>query len=296
MHEIKFVDYLKKNIRCDKNVIRGIGDDAAVIKYKRGKYLLFASDMIIEGVHFSKKDKPQDIGWKAIGVNISDIAAMGGVPRHIVISASIPGSSSLKILKGIIEGTRKICKIFNINIVGGDTNKGRNLVIDTAIIGEVEKKCLVLRSGAKVGDLIFVTGALGKGRLKNLRIMPRIEEARTLVKQFKINSMIDITDGLFLDLHRLAGASNVGAFIYKSLIPLHSDATSFSDAFFYGEDFELLFTLSLKDAKRLMRYTGKHEYPPVTLIGEIVSRRKGLNFVGDEGKVSKIQPKGYLHF
>jgi len=296
MNELKFINYLKKTIKHGKDVVCGIGDDAAVINYRSGKYMLFASDMIVEGIHFSKKDTPQDIGWKAVGINISDIAAMGGVPKYIVISASAPGNSGLKILKGIIKGAKKICKAFNINIVGGDTNRGRNLVIDTAIIGEVEKKCLVLRSGAKEGDLIFVSGALGKGVLKNLRMVPRLEEARVLVKQFRINSMCDISDGLFLDLHRLAGASNVGAFIYKSLIPLYSESTSFSDALSYGEDFELLFTLSLKEAKKLMRYIGKHEYPPVTLIGEVVSGKKGLNFVGDEGKVTKIRPRGYLHF
>ena len=170
------------------------------------------------------------------------------------------------------------------------------MVIDVALIGEIEKESLVLRSGAKEGDLIFVTGALGKGRLKNLKFMPRLKEARTIVKKFKINSMIDISDGLLIDLYRIAKASNAGVFIYKSLIPLHDKSTSFKDALEYGEDFELLFTLSLREAKKLIRYTGKYDYPPVTLIGEVVSKKKGLNFIGDEGKITKIKPKGYLHF
>ncbi len=304
MNELKFINYLKKNIKHSKDVICGIGDDAAVIKYTGNKYLLFASDMLIEGVHFSKDANPKDIGWKAVAVNISDIAAMGGTPKYVLMSVGVPEADCSKILKSILSGAETICKKYDITIVGGDTNKGQNLVIDTAIIGEVEKKSLALRSGAKIGDLIFVTGTLGEGRLKHLRFTPRIKEARTLTRLFKINSMIDISDGLFLDLYRLAEASNVGAFIYKSLIPLSVEnrdcprrgLSLFSKAINYGEDFELLFTLSINEARKLMRYVGRYEYPDVTLIGEVASRNRGLNFVGDEGRISRIQPKGYVHF
>ena len=295
MNELEFIDYLKKSIKHGKNVVCGIGDDAAVIKYTRKKYLLFTSDMLIQGVHFSKHADPKDIGWKAVSVNISDIAAMGGIPKYVLMSVGIPKAGSSKILKSILNGAKAVCRKYDIAIVGGDTNKGQHLVIDTVIIGEVEKESLTLRNGAKIGDLIFVTGALGEGRLRHLKFTPRIRQARTLTRLFRINSMIDISDGLFLDLYRLATASNVGAFIYKSLIPLSEKSTNFKDALEYGEDFELLFTLSVNEARRLMRYVGRYEYPDVTLIGEIVSKKRGLNFVGDEGRVRRIKPRGYVH-
>jgi len=295
MHELNFINYLKKTIKYKTDVICGIGDDAAVLKHTKNKHLLFASDMLVEGVHFSRNTKPIDIGWKAIAVNASDIAAMGGVPKYVVISAGLPERRALKVLKRILEGAKKACKKFNIQIVGGDTNKGKNLVIDVSIIGEVEKKCLTLRSGAKQGDFIFVTGELGKGKEKHLNFIPRLKEARTLVRNFKINSMIDISDGLFLDFYRIAEASRVGGVIYKSLIPL-GEGAKMKNALSGGEDFELLFTLSIKEAKRLILYMARHKYPPVTLIGEVVLKSRGLNFVGDEGRVSKIRPKGYMHF
>lgn len=295
MTELEFIDYLKRTVKCGRDVIIGIGDDAAVVKYTRDKYLLFASDMLIQGVHFSKDADPEDIGRKAVSVNISDIAAMGGIPKYILMSVGVPKRGSSKVLKSILKGAKTVCKKYDIAIVGGDTNRGRNLVIDTAIIGEVEKESLALRSGAKIGDLIFVTGTLGEGRLKHLKFTPRIKEARTLARLFKINSMIDISDGLLLDLYRLAAASNVGAFIYKSLIPLSEESDSFKDALERGEDFELLFTLSVNEARRLMRYVGRYEYPDVTLIGEVVSKKRGLNFVGDEGRIHRIKPRGYVH-
>lgn len=295
MNELEFIGYLKRNIKRGRDVIYGIGDDAAVIKYTREKYLLFASDMLIQGVHFSKDADPKDIGRKAVSVNISDIAAMGGIPKYVLMSVGVPKAGRSKILKSILNGAKAVCKKYDITIVGGDTNEGRNLVIDTAIIGEVEKKSLTLRSGAKIGDLIFVTGTLGEGRLRHLKFTPRIRQARTLTRLFKINSMIDISDGLFLDLYRLATASNVGALIYKSLIPLSERSTNFKEALEYGEDFELLFTLSVNEARKLMRYVGRYEYPDVTLIGKVVSKRRGLNFVGDEGRIHRIKPRGYVH-
>jgi len=294
MNELNFIDYLRKHIKHDKDVICGIGDDAAVLKYTRKKHLLFTCDMLIEGVHFEKNAKPEEIGWKAIAVNISDIAAMGGVPKYVVISVGIPKNSAPSTAKRLMNGVKKICRFFDVSIVGGDTNAGPNLVIDVAIIGEVEKDFLVLRSGAKAGDLIFTTGTLGEGRIKHLSFMPRIEEARMLVRHFKINSMIDISDGLFLDLYRLAEASSVGARIYKSLIPLADvkHMKYIND----GEDFELMFTLSISQAKKLMKYMGRHERPDVTLIGEVVSKKYGLNFIEEEGRVRRIRAKGYTHF
>jgi len=296
MNELEFIKYMSTTIKGKKSVVEGIGDDAAVIKHTPHKYLLFASDMLIEKVHFLKSADPFWVGWKAVAVNISDIAAMGGAPKHIVVSIGFPNKKSPAYLKRIVKGIKTICDKFEISIVGGDTNASQNLIIDVSILGEVEKRNLVKRSTAKINDLIFVTGSLGEGRFKHLKFTPRVKEARVLVEKCKVNSMIDISDGLFLDLTRLCKASSLGARIYKSLIPVSLRAHSVKDALEYGEDFELLFTLSIKEAKRLIRYIGKTGYPPISLIGEIVPERGGLKFIADEGKVERIKPSGYLHF
>lgn len=297
MDELKCINYLSNTIKTSKDVVKGIGDDAAVIKYTRDKYLLFASDMLVQGVHFTKGTDPFAIGWKAVAVNISDIAAMGGVAKYVVISVGVPKKTDPKYLKRILEGAKKICKKFGVSIVGGDTNASRVIVIDVSIIGEVEKRNITRRDTARVSDLIFITGCLGEGKTKHLKFVPRLEEARILVKKFKIHSMIDISDGLFIDLTRLCQASKVGAVLYKSLIPISQDKTAdVRRKLEYGEDFELLFTLSISEARRLIKYVGRKGYPQIALVGEIVSKNKGLNFIVDATKVEKIKPRGYMHF
>lgn len=296
MNELKFIKYLTGKIKPSKDIVRGIGDDTAVIKYTKDKYLLFASDMIIGGVHFTKNADPFNVGWKAAAVNISDIAAMGGIPKYIVISVGVPGRGNEKILKGITEGAMAVCRKFGVEIAGGDTNFSKNIIIDVSIIGEVEKKNVVRRDGAKEGDLIFVTGKLGDGRNKHLTFTPRIKESRLLVENFKVNAMMDISDGLFLDLSRLCDESKVGSCIYKSLIPVSDKAKSLKDALTYGEDFELLFTMSISEAKKLMRYMGKKFFPDASLIGQITNKSKGINFIDEKLKMTKIKPLGYQHF
>lgn len=249
MQELKFVEYIAKKFKAKRPVVDGIGDDAAVLEYTRDKYMLVASDMIIEGTHFTRKATPFQIGWKSIAVNVSDIAAMGGVPRYALVSLGMPPKRWNKFLKGIDA----ICRKFNIQVIGGDTNSATKTVISVTLIGDVEKKRIVRRSGARPGDSIFVTGVLGKGRSKHLTFMPRVKEARNLAAKFKINSMIDLSDGISMDLGRLARASGVGARVYKKNVP----AASLRDAIHYGEDFELLFTSKAKNL-------------PATRIGEIV--------------------------
>lgn len=296
--EIRLIERLAKDFRLDRSVIKGSGDDAAVIRWTKGKYLLFTCDMSIEDVHFKLSEAtPFQIGWKALGRNISDIAAMGGVPRHALVSIGINPDLSASFLTGICKGMKKIADKFNINIVGGDMSRSKKLVIDISLIGEVEKKNLVLRSGAKVGDLILVTGSLGgsqKGR--HLNFTPRLNEVRKLVKGFKINSMIDISDGLILDLWRILDASRAGARIYQNTIPLSKEAESFEKALYEGEDFELLFTMSPKEAKRFFRTALARMETPVTLIGEIMNKGYGYKLIKSDGKIIPLKAKGYLHF
>jgi thiamine-monophosphate kinase len=298
LSEIDLIRWLSKRFHLDDTVIKGPGDDAAVIKWTKGKYLLYTCDMTIEGVHFDlRRATPFQAGWKALGRNISDIGAMGGVPKYAVVSLAISPGQKLSVADGICRGIKSIADKFGVNIVGGDMAESKNILIDISLIGEVEKKKLVLRSGAKAGDVIMVTGSLGRSiRGKHLNFIPRVNEAREILKKFKINSMIDISDGLALDLDRILKASRAGAYIYESAIPLSKDASSINNALYDGEDYELLFTMSAKEARRFYRTTLNKIKTPVTLIGEVVSKQKGYKIIRKNGKEEDVEIKGYLHF
>lgn len=295
--EINLIKRLAKRFRLDKSVVKGPGDDAAVLRWTKNKHLLFTCDMVIEGRHFDlKKATPFQAGWKALGRNISDIAAMGGVPRHAVVSLGVDPRSSVDIADGICKGIKALADRFGVNIVGGDVAGSKKIIIDISLIGEVEKNKLVLRSGAKKGDVILVTGSLGgsiKGR--HLNFMPRVREAREILKNFKINSMIDISDSLALDLHRVLEASGTGAYIYEEAVPLSRAAASVKNALYDGEDYELLFTMSAKEARRFFSKTSRIKVP-VTLIGKIVDRSRGYRIIKKDGREESMETRGYTHF
>lgn len=296
--EIGLIKRIARRAKYDKSVVKGIGDDTAVIKWTGRKYLLYTCDMLIEDVHFKLKNAtPFQIGWKAIARNISDIAAMGGAPKYCLVSAGLNPDLPVSFFDKLYEGMAAAAKKFNVNIVGGDTSDSRKLVIDVSLIGEVEKNKLTLRSGAKKGDVILVTGSIGgSGKGKHLNFTPRIDEARMLTKKFKINSMIDISDGLVLDLWRILEASKVGACLYQSVIPISKESGLFDRAIREGEDFELLFTMSVKEAKRFFKTELGRMKTSVTLIGEVTDKKYGYNLVREDGKKEKLQPEGYKHF
>ncbi len=306
--EIKLIERISGKIKLDASVIRGIGDDAAVIawphhagagsKRSSGKYLLYTCDMLVEDVHFTPSTvTPFQIGWKAMARNLSDIAAMGGVGRYAVVSLGTDPGKKVSFVDGIYEGIRAVCGKFKVNIVGGDMSKSKKTVISISLIGEVARRNLVTRSGARAGDLIFVTGSFGGSiKRKHLNFIPRISEARLLVNNFKISSMIDVTDGLILDLSRILSASRSGARIHQSLIPLSREAVSFKEAVTQGEDFELLFTMAPREARRFIKTALVRMDTPVTLIGEVTGAPDGFTLVTDNAEEIKIDPKGYLHF
>ncbi|NQU95992.1 MAG: thiamine-monophosphate kinase [Candidatus Omnitrophica bacterium] len=296
MRELEFIRYITRKFKTKSPVVFGIGDDCAVIKHTKDKFLLLTCDMIVERTHFTSKTRAFEIGWKAMAVNISDIASMGGIPKYALVAAAVPRGKNVRFLKEIIRGVEKISKKFNISIIGGDTNSSERIVLSVTLIGEAEKKYLTKRDGAKPGDLIFVTGALGEGKSKHLNFLPRLSESRKLVKNFKINSMIDLSDGLAMDLNRLAVASNVGACVYKSLIPLSKKSEPLEKSIFAGEDFELLFTASIAESRKIIKRMGEKDSLPITLIGEIVKKPLGVGLIGDNGKLTPLKPKGYAHF
>ncbi|MDD5614530.1 MAG: thiamine-phosphate kinase, partial [Candidatus Omnitrophica bacterium] len=244
MKEDILVSHLKGMFKMPKGFV-GIGDDTAVVPYNKKYFMLFTTDTILDGVHFeSSKIPARFIGHKALAVNISDIAAMGGLPYYTVISLGIP-KHDLKLIDGIYAGIKQLSSKYNIKIVGGDTVKSERIFLAVAMIGYVEKDYLIKRSGAKNKDFIFVTGKIGGSFKsgKHYKFKPRLEEARWLAKNLHPNSMIDISDGLLIDLHRICNSSKKGAILNREAVPL-SKGVDFESALREGEDFELLFTLS----------------------------------------------------
>jgi len=250
--EFGLIDLIKGPFKAHASVIKGIGDDTAVVALTSGKYLLLTTDMLVEGVHFNKDTPPRMIGRKALGCSLSDIAAMGGVPKYALISIGIPKMENLKKIKQIYAGIKMLARKYKVDVIGGDTVKSSRLVINVSLLGEVKRKDLVCRDGASPGDQIFVTGQLGRS-LKNehhYRFDPRIKEAQDIVKQFRPSAMIDISDGLAADLGHILRESKVGAVLSKETIPRRAKAT-LQQALSDGEDFELLFTLPPKEARKM---------------------------------------------
>ncbi len=297
--EIELIEGIKRRFKpVGGDVVVSIGDDAAVVKGKKDKYILYTADMLVEGVHFKKGEDPVKVGYKALAVSVSDIAAMGGVPCHALVSVGLPKNNIDKIASGLYKGIKRCCKEFSIDVIGGDTNRSKHLVIDCFVVGQVEKNRLVLRSGAKTGDYVFITGPLG-GSLagRHLSFRPRVREARFLVTNFKINSMIDLSDGLGVDLNRICLASGCGAMIFESLIPKNKNIKNIERALFDGEDFELLFTLSKEEALRLIHMV-KHIIKNFKFfsIGRITDLFSGVRMTKSNGKVSEIKCRGFRHF
>lgn len=291
--EFGLIERFKKLIKTDTSVIKGIGDDCAILKFDKNRFLLFSADMLVEGVDFKSNEKPYLIGRKALAVCISDIAACAGNPRYCLISLGMPKKTSVEFIDKLLKGILSLAKIYKINIVGGDLSRSRQLTINVSILGIVEKKNLLLRSGAKIGDLIFVTGELGGSILgKHLRFTPRIKEARFLVKNFKVNSMIDISDGLAQDLSHILEESKKGAIIYEGLIPISKQALDLKDALYGGEDFELLFTLGRKEAIKLYQ----KKLSNFKAIGKITPAKYGLRLVDRKGKEKQLSLRGFQHF
>lgn len=284
--EFGLIDALKKYAPISKAVIKGIGDDAAVLPYNKSEYLLLTTDMLFEDTHFTRRMQPQGIGHKALACSISDIAAMGGWPTFAVVSIGIPKNLSVRFIKDVYKGIERTARDFNVSIVGGDTIKTDKMVINVALLGLVEKRNLVTREGARAGDWIFVTGPLG-GSFKSgrhLNFSPRCPQARFLVENFKPNAMMDISDGLSGDLNHILKASRVGARLDHASIPRHKGAGLFQ-ALNDGEDFELLFMLSPKKACSLMDWQARHKSFYFYPIGTITADAK-----------EKIDAKSFTHF
>jgi thiamine-monophosphate kinase len=277
MNELQLVEWIRRQAGpMPKHVVLGIGDDAAVLRPSRNEDLLLKTDPSIEGIHFKSDARPQIVGNRALARNLSDIAAMGGRPLACLVSLSVGPHHDEKWIKAFFRGLLELAKATGTPLVGGDlAHSTRETHIDVMLTGAVPRGKALRRDGAHVGDLLYISGALGKPWDRSIE--PRLELGRRLLG--RATSCIDISDGIALDLHRVCLASGVAARIDR--VPIAKNAT-LQRALHGGEDYELLFTLPRK------------QRPPagVTQIGEIVAGKPGsVSF-----QAKPLPPRGYDHF
>jgi thiamine-monophosphate kinase len=256
-----------------RRVLTGVGDDCAVLRGEgRNHFLLFKTDAVVEGVHFTSRERPELIGRKALARALSDLAAMGASPLAAVITLGVPKDESVRRLHAIYRGMERIAKKYGVNLVGGETTRAKQLFLNVALLGECRGYRPMLRSGARVGDLIFVTGRLGATRARrHLVFEPRLAEGQWLARHKFASSLMDLSDGLGADMPRLARASGVFFKLDFAAIPRARGAT-LREAIDDGEDYELLFTIRPAHAKTL-----KKKWPfatPLHCIGVMGSHGK----------------------
>jgi thiamine-monophosphate kinase len=285
-----------------QGLVAGMGDDCAVVEGgKRGWLWLVTCDPVVEGTHYARGTTPRWIGWKAMARNLSDIAAMGGIPRWAVVSIGVRNATTVREVESIYRGLTAAADRFGCRIIGGDTTHvDHEQFVVVTMWGEVERQRLTLRSGAKPGDAVYVTGRLGGSlRGKHLRFIPRVEEARWLVSHFPIRSMMDVSDGLAGDLRRLieSGKGRIGFEIGEDKIPVAPAARGdVGAALSDGEDFELLFTISPGQADRLDRCWRTRFKLPLTRIGSVTREAGKVVLVEKNGRRRSLKSGGYDHF
>ena len=222
LNEFELIGRLTRSVPANKSVVVGPGDDCAVLDLGLSdKLLLFKTDAVVEGIHFTPGTSPEKIGHKALGRCLSDIAAMAGTPTAALVTLALPANFDLAYVEAIYTGLNALARRHEVALVGGETTANpERILISVALLGSVPRGKAVLRSGAEPGDAIFVTGELG-GSLagKHLEFEPRLAEARWLAQKFSIHAMLDLSDGLAGDLRHILKASRVGAELLAAAIP-----------------------------------------------------------------------------
>jgi len=306
--EFKLIERIRKWVPKNAyHVIQGIGDDAAVVRMARGGLALMTTDALVEGVDFSFASvSPQQVGRKALAVNLSDIAAMGGDPKYALIALTVPKKTKTRFVAEFYKGFLRLAKQLGVNIVGGDLSSGPCWMAAVTVMGETTGKHPIFRHGARRGDLICVTGDLGGSILgKHHSFLPRLEEGRFLT-EFRVHSMIDISDGLVQDLEHVLVASRAGADLWLDRIPVSSAAKRLAKnsrgkalhhALSDGEDFELLVTVD-KNRFPSLAFEWKTRFStPLTAIGCVAGSEPKVNFVEKGRRVPfRLLKKGFSHF
>lgn len=325
--EFGFINRIARHYPTKRSsVLKGIGDDAAVLALSGNSVMLLSTDQLIEGYHF-RLDMTDgwELGWKALAVNLSDIAAMGGVPIGYTVSLGIPTEkTTVAFLDDFYEGATSLGSTFDMDLLGGDTSQGgERLTISVSIVGEAPKDEVVYRDGGKEGDLVYVTGFLGDAALglallerginrTNMENLlkryqcpaPRVREGRLLAERRIPKAMIDVSDGLLADFHHILRQSGTGGEIELPLIPLSSGlkekATRYGLdplklALGGGDDYELLFCVS-PDKIEAVDQLREELSCPVTRIGKLSGEIDGIMVKDNKGWTRHVQPCGYDHF
>tara|TARA_B100000683_G_scaffold130048_1_gene127313 strand:+ start:1762 stop:2814 length:1053 start_codon:yes stop_codon:yes gene_type:complete len=328
--EFGLIDHITKSFRNNnKSTIKGVGDDAAVIEYSDNRYRLLSTDMLVEGIHFDLSYSPlKHLGYKAVSVNVSDICAMNGIATQITVSIAVSNRFSVEAIEELYSGIKLACENYKIDLVGGDTTSSTSgLVISVSVLGEVEKKKISYRGGAKINDLVVVTGDLGAAYL-GLQILKREKEIflsnpgvqpdlqgndyalqRQLKTEARSNfvkvlddldiiptSMIDISDGLTSEILHLSKHSDVGITIYEDKLPIDYTTMNLAKdlnlnpifcALNGGEDYELLFTISQDHYDKLKKDVD------FTIIGHATHKKEGNNFITKDSTSHPITAQGW---
>jgi thiamine-monophosphate kinase len=303
MNEFDLIHLLTGSLATNASVVTGAGDDCAVLDLGiPGQYALFKTDAVVEGIHFTRETKPELIGHKALARCLSDIAAMGGAPTAALVTLALPRQFDPAYVQAIYAGMNALAQKHSVAIVGGETTTNpERILLSIALLGTVARDKCVLRSGAKTGDGIFVTGELGGSLVtgKHLDFEPRLAEGRWLAEHFPIHAMIDLSDGLAGDLPHILRASNVGAELLAASIPVrkqrYENKTPLMAALSDGEDFELLFTLPSAQAVPLID-AWKKQFSKLRLscIGRITAE-PGLR-IRNHRSIEPLNATGYVHF
>ncbi len=296
----------------------GIGDDCAAIDLGK-EYLLVTTDMMYQRTHIPEQMSPYQMGWFLVAINLSDLAAKGGTPLGLVLSFGLPKKISEPFLKGLIKGADACAVAFGTTIVGGDTKETQKITLCGTAFGNVKKDEFMSRFGAHPGDVVAVTGTLGKAgagyyALKRrtskkelfqafLEPVPRLMEGQLLAKQHSVTSSMDISDGLSASLYQLQEINNVGFEIKKNALPLALELCSlivkshevdpYSVPLHFGGDYELLVTMSVEAIKKAQKMLRKHG-ADLTVIGTVTKKKNIILLDGERKRI--LENKGYEHF
>jgi thiamine-monophosphate kinase len=327
--EFELIKLLTDDLPRTPQTIVGVGDDCSVYEISKNRYLLATCDMLIEDVHFSRKTASAFlIGCKAMACSLSDIAAMGGQPLFALISVGLPATTPEEFIQDLYVGVRSMCRDYHVVLIGGDTVLSPDkIVIDISMIGDCPSGKFLLRSGAKKGDAIVVTGYLGdssaglqllEGRVSesdterrnelieaHLAPEPRCEQGMFLIEHFDVHSMIDLSDGLAGDLAHICESSRLGARIHAGKVPVSGALEGFCrskgiDPLNYaltgGEDYELLFTLTPRELDNLKDQWPEEFEVPLFHIGEMDNSIKGISLVQEDGSEHPLDAQSFDHF
>jgi thiamine-monophosphate kinase len=309
--------------KVSTDVVLGVGDDTAAVKIHPERLLLATTDSQVEDVHFIKRlISAADLARRSVAVSVSDIGAMGGIAKFLLASMGFSSREDDAFLEGLMDGFESGAKEFGLELIGGNLSSSNKIFIDITVLGEVEPQLIVKRHGAKPGDYLYVSGSLGDSALgqkllvsrkiaesdeylimRHRRPQPRIDLGRELAIKGLASAMIDISDGLMLDLERISIKQGIGATIYLDRIPLSSDyKTRISDfskdlysiAISGGEDYELLFSSS-KENENVIQRLSRRQKIKITKIGQI-TEQPSIKILSEDGKEIRYDERGFVHF